>query len=75
MSILLKILVVIGIVIILIIFLKLSKKNPKRYYKKAMKMHKKGEECHNLGDKELAEEYYQDADYYRNKARELEDVV
>lgn len=62
--------VVLGIIILAIIY-KAIKKSPEKYYRKAAKAHKKGEKFYNLGDDELAEDYYQEAGYYRTKAEEM----
>ena len=50
------------------------KKSKTRYYKLATKYHKKGEKFYNLGDSELAGEYYKSAEDCRKKAGEM-DVV
>lgn len=62
--------VVLGLILLTIIY-RAIKKSPEKYYKKAVKAHKKGEKFYNLGDDELAEDYYQEAEYYRTKAEEM----
>lgn len=62
--------IIIGIIILAIIY-KTLKKNPEKYYRKAARAHKKGEKFYNLGDEELAEDYYREGDYYRKKAEEM----
>ncbi|MBM3199485.1 hypothetical protein FJZ53_01015 [Candidatus Woesearchaeota archaeon] len=44
------------------------RKTPEKYYRKAKVCHKKGEEYYNLGDPELAKDYYDEAEYYREQA-------
>jgi hypothetical protein len=62
--------VIIGIIILIIIY-KAVKKSPEKYYRKASRAHRKGEKFYTIGDDELADDYYQEADYYRKKAEEL----
>ena len=62
--------VIIAIIIIIILY-RLFKKNPEKYYRKATRAHKKGEKFYNLGDDELAEDYYSEAEHYRKKAEEM----
>jgi len=62
--------VIIGIIILVIIY-RAVKKSPEKYYRKAARAHKKGEKFYNLGDDELSEDYYQEAEYYRKKAEEI----
>ncbi len=50
----------------------LVKPTPNKYYAKARKAHKIGEKCYSCNDIDLAEEYYQDAEEFRTKARALE---
>ena len=49
------------------------RKTPEKFFGKAKNCHKKGEKYYNLGDPELAKDYYEEADYYRNKAEELQE--
>ena len=71
-----KTLVIIVIAIIALIALySLFRKSPEKYYKFASKAHKKGERYHLLGDIELANEYYEEAEQYRKRAEELKNVV
>lgn len=51
------------------------RKNPEKYYRKARICHKKGEKYYNLGDSELAKDYYDEADFYRAKAEELKEAM
>ena len=67
--------IIVAIIIILIFLYVLTRKTPKKYYRKAGKYHHIGESYYNEGDLELANEYYQEAETYRKKARELENVV
>jgi hypothetical protein len=62
--------IIIGIIILVIIY-RAVKKSPEKYYKKASRAHKKGEKFYNLGDDELADDYYDEADYYRKRAEEM----
>ena len=71
----LNLLIVIVAIIALIAIYVFTRKTPKRYYKKAMKSHKLGELYFGEGDSELANDYYEEAENYRKKARELENVV
>lgn len=50
----------------------LFRKTPKKYYKKARSAHKQGEKSYGNKDFELANDYYGEAEKFRNKARELE---
>ncbi|MEA3378634.1 MAG: hypothetical protein U9Q69_03250 [Nanoarchaeota archaeon] len=69
----LKELVIIG-GLVLIFLLGFFALNPsqKRVFKKARRLHKKGEIYYLSGDKELAEEYYQESEAARKKARGME---
>mgnify|MGYP001616549067 CR=1 FL=1 len=67
--------IIAAIIIILIALYIFTRKTPKRYYRTAGKYHKIGESYYNEGDLELADEYYKEAEVYRKKARELENVV
>ncbi len=71
-----KILIIIVVVIIALIALySLFRKSPEKYYKIALKAHKKAERYHLLGDTELANKYYEEAEQYRKRAEELKNVV
>jgi uncharacterized protein HemY len=61
--------------ILLIVIIKSFSKSPEKYYKKAAKLHKKGEKYYNLGDDELAEDYYQESELLRKKAEEMKGVI
>lgn len=50
----------------------LFRRTPERYYARARSAHKQGEKCYLGNDFELADEYYTEAEDYRNLARELE---
>lgn len=68
----LKQIIVIGGLIILFIFgYIIINPSSKRIFKKARSLHKKGEKYYNLGDLELAQDYYSEADILRKKAREM----
>lgn len=71
----LNVLSVVAILVILIALYSFTRKSPRKYFKKAMKMHKLGELYHNEGDTELSNDYYDEAEDYRKKGRELENVV
>lgn len=58
-------------IIIIIILYRALKKSPEKYYRKAARAHKKGERFYNVGDDELAEDYYTEAEHYRKKAEEM----
>ncbi len=62
--------IIIGIIILIMIY-QAVKKSPEKYYRKATKAHKKGEKFYNLGDEELAEDYYDEAEHFRKKAEEI----
>ena len=62
--------IIIGLIILVIVY-RAVKKSPEKYYKKAARSHKKGEKFYNLGDDELADDYYGEADYYRKSAEEM----
>ena len=68
-------LITIIVIVILIFIYKAIKKSPEKYFKKAMESHRLGEGYYAEGDAELAQDYYDEADHYRNKGRELENVV
>ena len=70
-----NLIILIVIVIGLIAIYSLFRKSPEKYYKLALKSHKKGEKCHLLGDTELANNYYEEAEHYRKRAEELKNVV
>ena len=62
--------IIIGLIILVIIY-RAVKKSPEKFYKKAARAHKKGEKFYNLGDDELADDYYEEADHYRKSAEEM----
>ena len=66
---------VVGGLILLIMVYKYFKKSSEKYYKKAVSAHKLGEKYYTLGDVELADEYYKEADDYRQKAEALKEVA
>lgn len=47
------------------------KSSPNKCLRKARNFHKKGEKYYVLGDSELAEEYYEESNKLREKAKEL----
>jgi len=61
--------------ILLIVIIKAFKKSPEKFYKKASKLHKKGEYYYNLGDGELAEDYYLESESLRKKAEDMKGVI
>ena len=62
--------VVIGLVVLIILVRSFSK-SPEKYYKKAARSHKKGEKYYNVGEDELADDYYEESDTLRQKAEEM----
>jgi|TARA_Y100000310_G_scaffold282433_1_gene303642 hypothetical protein len=66
---------IIIVIIGLIATYSLFSKNPEKYYKLALKSHKKGEKYHLLGDSGLANDYYEESEHYRKKAEELKNVA
>ncbi len=60
---------VIGVIAVGYYFLHSS---PKKFYKKAQLAHKAGEEAYNMREFDMAEEYYAQANEFRQRARELE---
>jgi len=67
--------VVATIIILFVLGYFLFRQTPEKIYARAMRFHKKGEECYLSKDFELAEEYYQKAENLRQRARELEKGV
>ena len=61
--------------VLLIVIIKAFSKSPEKYYKKAAKLHKKGEKYYSLKDDELAEDYYEESELLRKKAEEMKGVV
>ena len=47
------------------------RKSPARYYRKASGFHRKGEYYYSIGDDELANEYYSEAEHYRSLAENM----
>jgi len=66
------ILVVLGFVIIVLVAMYLFQDNATKYYKKARKLHFKGEKAYHSGNFDASEKNYKKADEYRKRARELE---
>jgi NADH:ubiquinone oxidoreductase subunit 3 (subunit A) len=66
------ILVVLGLVIIILAGMYLFQDNAAKYYKKACRLHKKGEKAYESGNFDNSEKYYAKAVEYRKRARELE---
>lgn len=60
-----------AIVLFAVIYYFLSE-SPQKYYRKAKSLHKKGEKAYNSGDHLSAQKYYELAEEYRKRARELE---
>ncbi len=72
----LKILGIIAITLAFVIVIySFFRKTPEKYYRKAKSCHKKGEKYYDLGDSELAKDYYEEAEFYRQKAEELKNVL
>jgi len=73
------ILKVIGIIVIVLaivtVIYSFFRKTPEKYYRKAKNCHKKGEKYYTLGDSELAKDYYEEAEFYRQKAEELKNAL
>ncbi len=67
-------LVLVGIVLVVVFIVgyTIVKESPKKYYRKARRLHKEGEASYEVGEFEEAKELYQEADAARKKARELE---
>ncbi|MAF51326.1 MAG: hypothetical protein CMH64_04525 [Nanoarchaeota archaeon] len=63
---------VVLVVIVILIFVFRSPKDPDKFYSKAMDLHREGQEFHWDGDDETAEELYDKASELREKARDLE---
>jgi len=68
-------LTILGILATITIAYFIVRVTPNKYYKKARKAHKKGEIYFQKGDKELSEDYFEEANDHRKKALELENVV
>ena len=70
------ILKILGFIVIAIVLLiagySFFRKTPEKYYRKAKVCHKKGEKYYDLGDPELAKDYYEEAEFYRQKAEDLQ---
>lgn len=73
------ILKILGIIVMSIVVLvagySFFRKTPEKYYRKAKNCHKKGEKYYSLGDSELAKDYYEEAEFYRQKAEELKNAL
>lgn len=73
------ILKILGIVVLAIVLLVVGysffRKTPEKYYRKAKNCHKKGEKYYNLGDAELAKDYYEEAEFYRQRAEEIQNSL
>lgn len=61
--------VTVGVVLIIAILYYLVNSSPKRIFARAARMHKKGELYYEEGDVELAQEYYNESERLREKAR------
>jgi uncharacterized protein (UPF0333 family) len=46
--------------------------SPKKFYRKARRAHKAGEDAYNSAEFDLADEYYSQANEFRQRAQELE---
>ena len=70
------ILKILGFVVIAIVLLiagySFFRKTPEKYYRKSKVCHKKGEKYYDLGDSELAKDYYEEAEFYRQKAEDIQ---
>lgn len=73
------ILKILGFIVIAIVLLiagySFFRKTPEKYFGKAKNCHKKGEKYYNLGDAELAKDYYEEAEFYRQKAEDLKGTL
>ncbi|MBL7170075.1 MAG: hypothetical protein ISS48_03580 [Candidatus Aenigmarchaeota archaeon] len=73
------ILKILGVVVIAIVLLiagySFFRKTPEKYCRKSRNCHKKGEKYYNLGDAELAKDYYEEAEHYRGRAEELKSAL
>lgn len=67
------ILYVVAVLLLLTIVYLIFKKSPEKYYRKAANAHRKGEEFYMMGDSELANDYYEEAERYRLKAEKLKE--
>ncbi|MBI5797412.1 hypothetical protein HZA98_00725 [Candidatus Woesearchaeota archaeon] len=64
--------VVIAVLLALFILYALFQESSQKYYRKARRLHKKGEQAYIHREFKDAEEYYQKAEAARKRARELE---
>ena len=64
--------IIIICILILSLIYRSFRKTPENLYRKARKLHGLGEKYNELGDIEIANEYYKDAEDFRKKAIELE---
>ncbi|MFH1637537.1 MAG: hypothetical protein ABIB71_03875 [Candidatus Woesearchaeota archaeon] len=64
--------VVAGVIAVsVIVYYAVSHRSKKLLYGRARRLHKRGEKYYTLGDRELAEEYYREAEGLREKAGRL----
>lgn len=75
MTVLRTAIIVVAFIVLSILIYSYFRNSPEKYIKKAIRMHKKAEKYHNLYDEELANDYYEEAETYRRKAKELEDSI
>ena len=56
------------VLVLAILAYRFFRKTPQNYYGKAARAHRKGEQYYGMGDYQLAEDYYEEADAYRQEA-------
>lgn len=66
--------IAIGLALVIVIY-SFFRKTPEKYYRKAKNCHEKGEKYYSLGDSELAKDYYEEAEFYRQKAEEIKNAL
>ncbi|MBS3117832.1 hypothetical protein J4430_03055 [Candidatus Woesearchaeota archaeon] len=67
--------IIVAIIILIVILYKVTRKTPEKHLSKARKAHKLGEKYFNIGEDDLARDYYQEAEKHRKKAEEIDNVV
>lgn len=63
------------VLVLLIVIIKAFSKSPEKFYRKAARLHRRGEKYYTLGDEELADDYYQESELLRKKAEEMKGVI
>ena len=64
--------IVIGLIVLFFLGYFFFQENSQKYYRKARRAHKKGEQAYASENFDLAESLYTKAEEYRKRARELE---